>query len=318
MVDHQAALITRFTTSRQVDPEEAAVLARLAAAPAAPRDAATVILLRDAPAGPGVEAYMLRRITAMSFAGGMYAFPGGRVDPADGDAALPWAGPPVEAVLPGLDRDPVLARALVSAAVRETFEECGVLLAEPAAADDDAADDNDADDNDAPASASAEGAAPVPAAHDLEADRLALENRRLGLAELLTRRSLALRADRLAAWARWIAPELEPRRYDTRFFVAALPPGQQPGPVSGEADQVMWVRPADALARFAARELAMLPPTAFTLAELAAFDDVAAVLAAARSRDLTPVQPVISVAGGRWQLLFPHADRGTDRGTGAR
>ncbi|MEX5636380.1 NUDIX hydrolase [Parafrankia sp. FMc2] len=298
MVDHQAALITRFSASRRVDPEEAAVLARLAAAPAAPRDAATVILLRDAPAGPGVEAYMLRRITAMSFAGGMYAFPGGRVDPADGDATVPWAGPPVEAALPGLDQDPALARALVSAAVRETFEECGVLLAEPAAG--------------------AGDAAPVPAAHGLEADRLALENRSLGLAELLTRRSLALRADRLAAWARWIAPELEPRRYDTRFFVAALPPGQQPGPVSGEADQAMWVRPADALTRFAARELAMLPPTAFTLAELAAFDDVTAVLAAARSRDLAPVQPVISIAGGRWQLLFPHADRGTDRGTGVR
>ncbi|OAA27042.1 NUDIX family protein [Frankia sp. EI5c] len=286
MVDHQAELITRFGSPRRVAADEAAALARLAASPAVPRDASTVILLRDAPAGGGIEAYMLRRTTTMSFAGGMYAFPGGRLDPADSDDTLPWLGPPVAEVMPGLDPDPAKARALVCAAVRETFEECGVLLATAASGREETTDLRD-----------------VPG---LAADRQAMEDRRLGLADVLGRRSLALRADLLAAWTRWVAPELEPRRYDTRFFVAALPAGQQPGIASTEADGVLWIRPADALDRFTAGAMAMLPPTAFTLAELAEFEDVAGVLAAARGRDLAPVMPEIDVSAGRWRLLFPH------------
>ncbi|WP_054569033.1 NUDIX hydrolase [Frankia sp. R43] len=304
MVDHRSALIARFGVPRRVSSEEAASLARLAAAPTVPRDAATVILLRDAPAGGGVEAYMIRRTVAMSFAGGMYAFPGGRVDPADSDEMLAWAGPPVDVVMPGLDRDPARARAVVCAAVRETFEECGVLLAAPPQA----ASDGPAPDEAAPASPAGVGTE-IETGTTFAADRQAMEDRRLTLADLLTRRSLALRADLLGAWTRWVAPELEPRRYDTRFFVAALPPGQQPGVASSEADGALWIRPAQALDQFYEGALAMLPPTVFTLAELAEFDDVAGVLAAAAARDLAPVMPRISVADGLWRLLFPHLDR---------
>ncbi|MEX5706903.1 NUDIX hydrolase [Parafrankia sp. FMc6] len=321
MADHQAAIVARFGASRRMEPEEELRLARLAANPAPARDAATVVLLRDAPVGSGIEAYLLRRTRAMSFAGGMHVFPGGRVDPSDAAEDLPWVGPSVEEAMPGLDDDPARARALVCAAVRETFEECGVLLAVPTGTS-------------VPASraAPAGGATPtgrnVPAGRvdaaggaagtgdpgtgdpGWAAERRAVESHRSGLAELLTRRGLALRADLLAPWTRWIAPELEPRRYDTRFFVAALPAGQLPGELatelSTEADGMLWIRPAEAMERFVAGEIGMLPPTAFTLAELSAYDDVAGALAAARTRDLKPIMARIVARDGTWQLSFPH------------
>ena len=101
---------------------------------AVPRHASTVVLLRDVAdqataGGPGVEAYLLRRVASMSFAAGMYVFPGGSVDPRDADIEVSWSGPPASAWAGVLNADEPLARALVCAAVRETFEECGVLLA---------------------------------------------------------------------------------------------------------------------------------------------------------------------------------------------
>ncbi|MBL7496236.1 NUDIX hydrolase [Frankia sp. CNm7] len=256
--------------------------------PAPPRHASTVVLLRDAPGG-GVEAYLVERARTMAFAGGVYAFPGGRVDPADGPsggrAAPLWLGPPLAELMRPLEADPGLAQALVHAAVRETFEECGVLLAEPAG----------------PA-----GPAPGPADPGWAADRLALERRELGLAELLTRRGLALRADLLAPWARWITPEVEPRRYDTRFFMAALPPGQTPGELSGEADQMVWIRPEEALERHAAGAMGMLPPTAWMLADLLGLASVADVLTTARRREITPVMPKVVIADGAVHFLLPH------------
>ena len=92
---------------------------------------------------------------------------------------------------------------------------------------------------------------------------------------MLARRGLVLRSDLLKPWARWITPELESRRYDTRFFAAALPPGQQTADIRDEADQVAWLRPADVLAAARRREIALMPPTAVTLAELAACPDIA-------------------------------------------
>ena len=95
------------------------------------RDAATVVLLRDSAAGP--EAFLLRRVRGMAFAAGMTVFPGGAVDPRDADAAVGWVGPPVADWTAPFDADEALARSLLCAAVRETFEESGVLLAGPSA-----------------------------------------------------------------------------------------------------------------------------------------------------------------------------------------
>jgi 8-oxo-dGTP pyrophosphatase MutT (NUDIX family) len=246
------------------------------------RDAATVVLLRDSADGP--EAYLLRRVRGMAFAAGMTVFPGGAVDPRDADTAVGWVGPPPAAWGAPFEADEPLARALVCAAVRETFEESGVLLAGP--------------------SADTVCATDGP---EWEADRVALERRDFSLAELLARRGLVLRADLLRPWAHWITPPQEgPRRYDTRFFVAALPAGQETRDVTSEADHVDWVRPADALAQWRAGERAMMPPTLVTLEEIAGHDSVASVLDAGSRRSVTTVLPVIgTTADGRPSVTLP-------------
>lgn len=258
---------------------------------ATPRDAATVALLRDRP-GSGLEVYLLRRATSMSFAGGMYAFPGGGVDPRDADRTVEWIGPLAEAWARPFGADVPLARALVCAAVRETFEESGVLLAGPGE----------------------ETVVADTRGDTWEADRRALVDRSLSFADVLERRGLLLRSDLLRAWAHWITPEFEPRRYDTRFFVAALPDGQRSldvaADVGGEADRAVWVRPPDALAAYERGEMAMMPPTVATVTELADFDSVDAVLA--HSRDPEPWLPTVTVADGRAYLVLP-GDAGNPR-----
>jgi 8-oxo-dGTP pyrophosphatase MutT (NUDIX family) len=247
--------------------------------PVTPRDAATVVLLRSDPAG--LQAYLLRRHRGMPFAGGMVAFPGGGVDPRDSDGVPTWAGPPVAVFAERLGCDEALARALVCAAVRETFEESGVLLAGPTP--DTVVDDTSGD--------------------DWESDRRALVDRSLAFTDFLDRRELVLRADLLAPWAHWITPEFELRRYDTRFFVAMLPAGQRTRDVSGEADAVRWMRPVDATAAVDAETIRMLPPTYVTLTELAAYGTPADALAAAADRPIRTIQPGVRVEGDEAWLV---------------
>ncbi|MCW2865774.1 MAG: hydrolase [Actinoallomurus sp.] len=247
---------------------------------AAPRDASTVILMRDSPAG-GPLVYLLRRVSSMKFAPGAYVFPGGSVDPRDGDLAVGWSGPSAASWGTAFRAAETLARELVCAAVRETFEESGVLLAGPAS----------------------DAIVPDTSADDWEADRQALLDRSQSLAELLARRGLVLRGDLLRPWAHWITPEIEERRYDTRFFVAALPEGQRTRDVSTESDRVTWVRPADAVDAARRGQMPMLPPTLVTLTELAAYDSVAAVLAA--RRDIRPRLPEARVVDGGVYLVLP-------------
>jgi 8-oxo-dGTP pyrophosphatase MutT (NUDIX family) len=237
-------------------------------APVPTRDAATVLLLRDRPGGP--QAYLLRRVQAMSFAGGMHVFPGGSVDPADAQAEIGWAGPPVEQWARWLSCDVPQARALVCAAVRETFEESGVLLA--GLHEDDVLADVSSD--------------------EWEAERAALEAREHSLSELFARRGLVLRSDLLRPLAHWITPEAEPKRFDTRFFLAELPAGQVCREAGTEADSRVWVRPQDALDQ----DLAMLPPTRSALASVVDAPDVASALAA--PREITPVMPVFVLQDG--------------------
>ena len=233
------------------------------AAPVTPKTAATVLLLRPAASGAGVEVYAIRRVPTMPFAPGMYAFPGGSVDPRDAADDLAWAGPDAAQWGARLGQPPGAAQAIVCAAVREVFEESGVLLAGDAATVvRDVSDD------------------------DWEAQRAALVARELGFAELLRTRRLVLRADLLAPWSRWITPEFEPRRYDTYFFLARLPDGQRTRAVGGEADEVRWLRPEER------RVLTMLPPTRATLAQIAGYGSIDELIAAATERDAaTPVIP---------------------------
>ncbi|WDZ85571.1 NUDIX hydrolase [Micromonospora cathayae] len=266
--------------------------------PAVPRVAATVLLLR--PADAGFEVYMIRRVAAMTF-GGMYAFPGGGVDPSDAQAHPGWAGPEPEEWGRRLGVPPEAARAVVCAAAREVFEEAGVLLAGPTTdRDQPGPETGTAPDRASGSSATTSeyaGASPTTVVGDVsgddwEAARVDLEQRRTHFAEFLTGRGLTLRSDLLLPWSRWVTPEFEPRRFDTYFFVALLPEGQRTRDVSGEADHTLWVRPADALRRAAAGELTMLPPTLLTLEQVAAAGDLADVARIAADRDAaTPITP---------------------------
>jgi len=249
--------------------------------PVPTRDAATVLLLRDG--AVGLEVYLLRRVRGMAFAGGMHVFPGGSVDPADAHTQLAWAGPVAAEFALALGCDEPLARALICAAVRETFEESGVLLAGPAGSEA------------APGAVLADVSGP-----EWEAERVALEAREQSLSQLLTRRRLVLRADLLRPYAHWITPEIEPKRFDARFFLAALPAGQICRAVGSEADSRRWTSPRAALDA----GLSMLPPTAVALLELAHHRDVASALAAPRT--IRPVLPKLVVGDDdRVAFLLP-------------
>ena len=256
-------------------------------APATPRDAATVMLLRPAGAGDGVEVLMLRRVAAMKFAPGAYVFPGGSVDPADYEAAVGWHGPDPAEFGARLGASAEMARALVCAAVRETFEEAGVLLA------------------------GAPDGGPVAdlSGPSWEADRAALVAGAVTLAELLSRRGLVLRADLLVPWARWITPEGEPRRFDARFFAAALPAGQLATGHAAESDHIAWLRPGDAIESARAGQISMLPPTATMLHDFAVAgavdggDAVAGILG--RRPVIEPVVPRLVLEDGQAWLYVP-------------
>lgn len=226
------------------------------------RDASTVVLLRDADV---LETYLMRRASTMAFAAGMYVFPGGRIDDTDGDMDLPWTGVPVDPRrMTASERQ---ARGLVVGAVREVFEETGVLLA-------------------------VDSSGRAPKEDDAwEDDRAAVAESSPALAHVLSRRGLRIDPGLLPLWTHWVTPEVESKRYDVRFFVAAVPPGQRARDVSGEADQVVWTSPSLALGDYARGRLPMLPPTVATLADLAALPDVATVLASAADREVRPLMP---------------------------
>jgi 8-oxo-dGTP pyrophosphatase MutT (NUDIX family) len=270
--------------------------------PVTARGASTVLLLREP--GDEVEVFLLRRRSSMAFAPRMHAFPGGGVDPRDSDAAVPWVGPTPQEWGRQLGAPAELAAALVCAAVRELFEECGVLLAGSGDAAVDAASGVVADLSDP----------------SWEADRLALLDRSLAMSDLLARRGLVLRSDLLRPWAHWTTPEWEPRRYDTWFFLAVLPAGQQARDIGDEADRAHWIGVDQLVAGHDSGRLAMLPPTVLTVTEVVAavrnspigLSGVEAAMAA--SRRLSRVRPWLAKAAeGRVVLQVDLDGRGGGR-----
>ena len=278
--DHSAAI---SRTLRHLPPplaEDARRFIPGTTAEVVPRAAATVVLLKDGHSG--LEVYVIRRARSMAFAAGMYAFPGGAVDERDAEVQPGWTGPPPSTWARRLrTSSEAEARAVVCAAIRETYEEAGVLFAAPAG------------------SVSADLTDP-----SWEADRLALMSKKLALVDFVGRRGLLLRTDKLALWAHWITPRFEARRYDTRFFLAVLPPGQEARDVSGEAESVAWLTPEDALARLGRGEISMLPPTAVTLHELGGYASSSEALAAAQLREIRPITPEAVVDGDEVRLVL--------------
>lgn len=238
--------------------------------PVTPKDAATIAVVRDGE--QGLEVFLMRRQASMAFAAGMYVFPGGGVHEPDSQA-IAWVGPDASQFANRFNTSPELAHSLVVAAVRETFEETGVLLAGP----------NEF-----------EVVRDVSQYHDV---RLALERHETTFTEFVSDAGLMLRADLLGAWSHWITPTYEPRRYDTKFFVAALPEGQQIDAVSGEAEHSLWVPISEVLQQVERGEVAMMPPTSHTCRQLQR-ETSATVLQTAQARMIQTIEPVLVEVNG--------------------
>lgn len=237
------------------------------------RDAATVVLLRDGV--DGIEAVMLLRNLRSDFVGGAYVFPGGAVDPDDGDH--------------GGDRDDGAFRV---AAIRESFEEAGLLLARlggaPLTFDD-----------------------PVVERRFVE-HRRAVDHGEMSMTELCRAEGLELATDELRYLSRWVTPLGAPRRYDTRFYVTRAPAGQVALHDDREAVDHLWIRPQEALARHDAGAFQLILPTRRTLEELAHHATVDAVLAELDARDEpSAIAPTVVDRDGRMVVELPDG-RGYD------
>jgi 8-oxo-dGTP pyrophosphatase MutT (NUDIX family) len=250
------------------------------------RDAATVMLLRDG--RHGLEVFMMKRTARAAFAGSAYVFPGGVVD-------LDDSGADMATHCDGLTDAEASRRlglaagglAFWVAAVRECFEEAGVLLARGVRLD-------------------------VPENADRFRDHQhAVHDRRVAFAEVCRAENLTLSLADIAYVAHWITPKAEPRRYDTRFFVTRSPAGQTALHDDNELVDSEWVRPAIALQRHERGELMMLPPTIAMLDLLAPHATVDHAMAAARTVVNPPtILPVAVMEGDRFVSLFMPGDDG--------
>lgn len=254
------------------------------------RPAATVVLLRDGPAGP--EVFMVRRQEGTAFMAGAHVFPGGRVESADGEAVDSTWCDGVEAAAEQLDDlSQADATAFRVAAMRELFEESGVLLARnvprPAARD---------------AFISLAGAE---AQARFEKYRVDVHNGMTPLRDIFVREGLRLALDALVAFAHWVTPPNDVRRFDTRFFLARTPPEQVPVHDDAEATHSAWLRPVEAMALANRDEIILPPPTWTTLRELAPFGGVDEAVAWARRRRIVRREPLLVERGGEHQLVLP-------------
>jgi 8-oxo-dGTP pyrophosphatase MutT (NUDIX family) len=260
------------------------------------RDAATVMILRDG--AEGLEVFMLKRNLNSDFVGGAYVFPGGAVDPGDRELDLePFCEGRTDADASrrlGVDRGGL---AFWVAAIRESFEEAGVLLAY----------DHDRDLVDLD---EASGVARW-AEH-----RRAVDDGERGLIDVCRDEGLRLAVDGMHYFGHWITPEGAPRRYDTRFFLAAAPVNQTPLHDDHEVIANEWLRPADGIARALAGELMMMPPTIASLRAIERFATAAEALdAATEITDVPTILPRVIKADGGMRIILP-GDDGYDAAAG--
>ena len=234
-----------------------------------PRPAATLLLVRDRESA--LEVFMVVRHHKIDFASGALVFPGGSVEPEDWAIAAEEAGR-----FAALDER---ERAMRIAAVRETFEECGVLLARPKGADKwiDGA-------RAAELSAAAQGAS---------------------FRELLAGAGLELALDALIPFAHWVTPPIMPKRFDTRFYIVAAPEDQVALHNGAESVDSVWINPERALEEAKAGRFTLVPATALNVQMLGRSADVASALAAARARRIVTVEPVPERTAAGMKLHIP-------------
>lgn len=238
------------------------------------------MLLRE---GPTPEVFLVRRHSNVAFMGGAHVFPGGSVEDGDRIQAPELICDGVESATARLvDVAADMAVAFHLAAVRELFEEAGVLLARRDGAP----------------------VAPADISHLLDYRRQ-LAAGASTIAAVAAREAIRLALDELVYFAHWVTPEREARRFDTRFFLAAAPPGQDATHDDAETTQGEWMTPAEAIARCRRGEIALPPPTWTTLRTLERFATVAEALAWARTRVVPRVQPGLVERNGATLVLLP-------------
>ena len=247
------------------------------------RAAATVVMLRDATRG--LEVFLIKRHGLSDVLGGAYVFPGGKVDSSDAEldiaAHLDQSAEQLHAGLNEPDLDGLTAAGIYVAALREAFEETGVLFAQGA-----------------------------DSAFAAQATALLREGRAFD--EVTAMMALRLNASQLAPWSRWITPlvpSVSSKRFDTRFFVAAVPPGQQATHDNHEATESVWLSPRDALEQYWARGIELAPPQIMSLAHLSHHESVASVLAQARARRPPLIQPEPFDQDGMRVVCYPGDER---------
>ncbi len=248
-----------------------------------PRSAATVMLLRDASAG--LEIFLLKRHGLSDVLGGAYVFPGGKVDREDADLDvdkhLDQAPSALHTSLNEPDIDAPTACGLYVAAIREAFEECGILFAQDAVQ-----------------------------AHAIRARALSREG--YAFDEVLAQLQLRLQTQSLAPWSRWITPRVPSvmnKRFDTRFFVAACPADQAASHDNHEATESLWITPRAALEQYRIGQIELAPPQIMSLAHLSRLGDVRSVMAEAKSRPPAVIQPEPFEEDGGRVICYPGDQR---------
>ena len=251
--------------------------------PVTPLPAATLVLLRDT--SPGVEVLLMQRHRASKFAGGDYVFPGGKVEVDDNpeDAAAWCAGmdPQRAAARIGLAGDPKTALGNWIGAIRETFEEVGVLLAYDAS-----------------------GAWARLDAQRFAKYQAACNEDNQAFWDMIKAERFTLATDRLVYFAHWITPEESPYRYDTRFFAAPMPDTQTPAADTREVIDMRWLSPKGALEAFKRGEISLRNPTVQNL-KLVDAASAKESLGALEGRDVPTIRPRVIMEGDKRRILMP-------------
>jgi len=248
-----------------------------------PRAAATVVMLRDG--ARGLEVFLLRRHGLSDVLGGAYVFPGGKVDAHDAEldmaARLDQSPQQLHAGLNEPDIDVLTAASLYVAALREAFEESGVLFAQ------------DASDRQA-----------------RQAGELLRQG--CGFDEVLSRMALRLHTRSVVPWSRWITPKVPSvmnKRFDTRFFVSAVPSDQVARHDEHETTESAWLRPRAALEQYRDGRIELAPPQIMSLAHLSHHSTVDSVLREARGRRPPVIRPESFEQGGERVICYPGDER---------
>ena len=260
--------------------------------PVAPLNAATVMLLRETPSAKPFEVLLMRRHARQSFMGKAFVYPGGQLDDSDCDPGLAdrangLTAEQAKQFLNEPDLSDEMALGLFFAAVRETFEESGVLLAQWASGEKIDFTDNQT-------------------RQRFARYRDRIHDQEMTLRDLAGKENLAFRLNDLRPYARWVTPEAEKKRFDTRFFLATLPAGQKPLHDSREMTETLWVKPEKALLKQNKGDMLLMPPTMKTLEEMANQSSLSDMFALASPTSIQPIMPQVAIEGDSIVIKLPH------------